>query len=48
MLMRSRSGALIKVKNESLRDRYVAQGFVEVKPKPKPKTRTKRKPKDSE
>lgn len=39
MKMRSRSGALIKVNDESLRDAYVAQGFVEVKPKVKPKTK---------
>ena len=39
MLMRSRSGALIKVNDESLREAYAAQGFAEVKPKAKPKTK---------
>ena len=50
MLMRSRSGALIKVDDESLRDGYAAQGFTEVEPKakPKPKPKTKRKPKKTE
>lgn len=42
MLMRSRSGALIKVSDESLRAKYEAQGFKEVKPR-KPKRKPKKK-----
>ena len=46
MKMRSRSGAVIKVNDESLREAYIAQGFVEVKPKAKP--RAKRAPKKNQ
>lgn len=46
MLMRSRSGALVRVSDEAARGRLAAHGFTEVKPKDKPKPKRKPRKKD--